>query len=76
MGFSFRSVFPLHAFLFLALVTTAFQTAPVSAQTYCGPNTVVNFSTSPGASPGAGVTFDSQGNMYGTTSLNTVNPAS
>jgi uncharacterized repeat protein (TIGR03803 family) len=49
------------------LVVTALYCAPALGQTYCGPNTVVNFNSSNGAYPYAGVSFDSQWNMYGTT---------
>ena len=44
-----------------------FQTSPVSAQSFCGPVTLINFNGTNGQYPAAGVTFDSQGNMYGTT---------
>ena len=40
---------------------------PVMAQSFCGPVTLVNFNGVNGQYPAAGVTFDSQGNMYGTT---------
>src|SRR5450759_2928407 len=44
-----------------------FQTSPVSAQSFCGPVTPINFNGINGQYPAAGVTFDSNGNMYGTT---------
>jgi uncharacterized repeat protein (TIGR03803 family) len=57
----------LFSLLFWGLVVTALNCAPALGQTYCGPNTVVNFNGSNGSYPYAGVSFDSQGNMYGTT---------
>src|SRR5450759_4548833 len=52
--------------LFLA-AASVFQTSPVSAQSFCGPLTLVNFNGINGQYPVSGVTFDTQGNMYGTT---------
>src|ERR1035437_9710056 len=52
--------------LFLA-AAGVFQTSPVSAQSFCGPLTLVNFNGINGQYPVSGVTFDTQGNMYGTT---------
>jgi uncharacterized repeat protein (TIGR03803 family) len=62
-----RSFLALQAVLFLGLVITAFHPIPVSAQNFCGPVTLVNFNGTNGQYPASGVTFDSQGNMYGTT---------
>jgi hypothetical protein len=62
-----RSFLALQAVLFLGLVITAFHPIPVSAQNFCGPVTLVNFNAINGQYPASGVTFDSQGNMYGTT---------
>jgi uncharacterized repeat protein (TIGR03803 family) len=57
------------ATLLLAVVAVAaFHPTPVSAQSFCGPTTPINFNSSNGSYPFAGVTFDSLGNMYGTTS--------
>lgn len=56
------------ASLVLSLTSAGvFQTSPVSAQSFCGPVTPINFNGTNGQYPAAGVTFDSQGNMYGTT---------
>ena len=63
----FRSFLALQAVLFLGLVITAFHPIPVSAQNFCGPVTLVNFNGINGQYPVSGVTFDSLGNMYGTT---------
>ena len=62
-----RSFISLKAALIVGLIAIAFYPSFASAQSFCGPNTVVNFNSSNGAYPGAGVFFDSQGNMYGTT---------
>ena len=62
-----RSFLALQAVLFLGLVITAFHPIPVSAQNFCGPVTLVNFNGINGQYPVSGVTFDGQGNMYGTT---------
>ena len=64
----FRSILASQAVVFLGLLITALYSVPANAQNYCGPTTVVNFNSSNGAYPGAGVMFDSAGNMYGTTS--------
>ena len=54
--------------LFYVLVTTAIlQPLPATAQSFCGPTTLINFNGTNGQYPAAGVTFDSLGNMYGTT---------
>jgi uncharacterized repeat protein (TIGR03803 family) len=63
-----RSFLPLQAILLVGLVITALHPAPAGAQSFCGPNTPINFNSSNGSYPFAGVTFDSLGNMYGTTS--------
>ena len=55
------------AVLFLGLVVTTFQSTQLSAQSFCGPVTLVNFNGINGQYPAAGVMFDSGGNMYGTT---------
>jgi uncharacterized repeat protein (TIGR03803 family) len=65
---SLRIVISLYTVLFTVLGITAFDAMPARAQNYCGPVTVINFNNSNGAYPGADVSFDSQGNMYGTTS--------
>jgi uncharacterized repeat protein (TIGR03803 family) len=62
-----RSFLASQAVLFLGLVITAFHPIPVIAQNFCGPVTLVNFNGINGQYPASGVTFDSQGNMYGTT---------
>src|ERR1700739_376195 len=62
-----RSFISLKAALIVGLIAIAFYPSFASAQSFCGPNTVVNFNSSNGAYPGAGVFFDSEGNMYGTT---------
>jgi uncharacterized repeat protein (TIGR03803 family) len=62
-----HSFLALQAVLFLGLVITAFHPIPVSAQNFCGPVTLVNFNGINGQYPASGVTFDSQGDMYGTT---------
>jgi uncharacterized repeat protein (TIGR03803 family) len=43
------------------------QPLPVMAQSFCGPVTLASFNGINGQYPTTGVTFDSQGNMYGTT---------
>ena len=54
--------------LLCALATTLIlQPLPVMAQSFCGPVTLVSFNGINGQYPVAGVTFDSLGNMYGTT---------
>jgi uncharacterized repeat protein (TIGR03803 family) len=62
-----RSFLALQAVLSLGLVIIAFHPIPVSAQNFCGPVTLVNFNGINGQYPASGVTFDNQGNMYGTT---------
>ena len=64
---SFRTLILSSAVLFLSLAITTLHTTPAEGQNYCGPNTVVNFNNTNGAYPYAGVSFDSQGNMFGTT---------
>jgi uncharacterized repeat protein (TIGR03803 family) len=63
-----RSLLRSHSFLVLIVLTIAAYCTRASAQNYCGPTTVVNFNSTNGAYPYAGVSFDSQGTMYGTTS--------
>ncbi len=53
-------------FAFIAAVISEVPTA--NAQSFCGPATVINFNGTNGQYPSAGVTFDSNGNVYGTTS--------
>ena len=53
--------------LFVLAAAIALRPTPGWGQSYCGPATVVNFNVTNGAYPVAGVTFDSQGAMYGTT---------
>jgi uncharacterized repeat protein (TIGR03803 family) len=54
--------------LFYALVATAIlQPLAATAQSFCGPTTLINFNGTNGQYPAAGVTFDSLDNMYGTT---------
>ena len=53
-------------FLFLA-ATYMTQPLPVTAQSFCGPNTLASFNGTNGQYPVAGVTFDNHGNMFGTT---------
>ena len=48
---SLRILFSFFSFLFCVFVVTAFYCAPALGQTYCGPNTVVNFNSSDGAYP-------------------------
>jgi uncharacterized repeat protein (TIGR03803 family) len=50
------------------LVLSGFPPTRLHAQNYCGPVTLINFNGLNGQYPAAGVTFDSLGNMYGTTS--------
>ena len=58
----------LHRGLFLLIAATSIiRPAPVMAQSFCGPVTLMNFNGTNGQYPVAGVTFDSQGNMFGTT---------
>src|ERR1051326_5031946 len=54
--------------LFVALATIS-VTFPIRAwgQSFCGPETVINFNGTNGQYPSAGVTFDSKNTMYGTT---------
>jgi uncharacterized repeat protein (TIGR03803 family) len=54
--------------LFVAVVLTA-AISPMHAlgQNYCGPVTIINFNGTNGQYPNAGVTFDANGTMYGTT---------
>jgi hypothetical protein len=47
------------AVLFLGLVVTTFQSTQLSAQSFCGPVTLVNFNGINGQYPAAGVMFDS-----------------
>jgi uncharacterized repeat protein (TIGR03803 family) len=53
----------------LCVFATTFLLQPSAgfAQSFCGPVTLINFNGINGQYPAAGVTFDSQGNMYGTT---------
>lgn len=67
MAPSFLRSFRWPVLLIVILVLSAFLPIPLNAQNYCGPVTVVNFNSSNGAYPAAGVAFDGQGNMYGTT---------
>ncbi len=64
---SFVRPFACPALLIVAMVVSAFLPAPLNAQDYCGPVTLINFNGLNGQYPAAGVTFDSLGNMYGTT---------
>jgi uncharacterized repeat protein (TIGR03803 family) len=54
-------------FLCILATTFALQPLPAIAQSFCGPTTLVNFNGINGQYPAAGVIFDAQGNMYGTT---------
>src|ERR1700746_4065285 len=65
---SFRWLTSLQATLFLGVVTMALLPSPSVAQSFCGPVTAINFNGTNGQYPAAGVIFDSQGTMYGTTS--------
>jgi uncharacterized repeat protein (TIGR03803 family) len=53
----------------LCILATILALPPSTAlaQSFCGPNTLVSFNGINGQYPAAGVTFDSNGNMYGTT---------
>ena len=62
-----RAFVPSLAARFLSLLIVVFFSALAIAQSYCGPVTAINFNGSNGSYPFAGVTFDSLGNMYGTT---------
>ena len=64
---SLRSFIRVEGILFRGLIIIAFHPTQALAQNFCGPNTPVNFNGSNGSYPYAGVTFDSAGNMYGTT---------
>jgi uncharacterized repeat protein (TIGR03803 family) len=48
-------------------ITVVLPVLPASAQNFCGPVTLINFNGTNGQYPAAGVIFDPQGNMYGTT---------
>jgi uncharacterized repeat protein (TIGR03803 family) len=48
-------------------VTVMLNALHLAAQSFCGPVTLINFNGINGQYPAAGVTFDAQGNMYGTT---------
>ena len=63
-----RTFLLLVTVLLLSLAIVTFLPARALAQSYCGPATAINFNSSNGSYPYAGVTFDSLGNMYGTTS--------
>jgi uncharacterized repeat protein (TIGR03803 family) len=68
MGFtSLRSFISLKTVVILVLVIGVFAPIPALAQSYCGPVTTVNFNGLNGQYPAVGVTFDSHGTMYGTT---------
>src|ERR1700751_1774842 len=62
-----RSFLPLQAILLVGLVITALHPAPAGAQSFCGRTTSINYNDSNGSYPYSGVSFDSHGNMYGTT---------
>ena len=70
MGRTFRHriVRSVAALLFVLAATAVLRPILAWGQNYCGPLTAVNFNSTNGAYPGAGVTFDGLGNMYGTTS--------
>lgn len=53
--------------LYLMATPLLFQSLPATAQSFCGPVTLVNFHGIDGQYLVSGVTFDGQGNMYGTT---------
>ncbi len=53
---------------FVLAVTAALSPTRAWGQSYCGPVTLINFNGLNGQYPSAGVTFDSLGTMYGTTS--------
>ena len=52
---------------FLLAATYITQPVPTMAQSFCGPVTLASFNGTNGQYPATGVTFDSHGNMYGTT---------
>lgn len=54
-------------FVCILAATFVLQALPAAAQDFCGPVTLVNFNGINGQYPAAGVVFDPQGNMYGTT---------
>ena len=56
------------ALLFALAATAILRPTPAWGQSYCGPVTLINFNGINGQYPAAGVTFDSHGVMYGTTS--------
>jgi uncharacterized repeat protein (TIGR03803 family) len=53
--------------LFTLIVAAAIEPTRAYGQNFCGPVSVINFNGLNGQYPAAGVTFDSQGTMYGTT---------
>ena len=70
-----------HLCLWLVAAGVALQPSTLRAQNFCGPVTLVSFNGINGQYPAAGVTFDSQGIMYGTTaqggpSFNPIGPGS
>lgn len=68
MNQSFANGKPFRLCLFFVVGGVAMSLQLASAQSYCGPTTVANFNGLNGQYPAAGVTFDSNGAMYGTTS--------
>ena len=64
---SLRWLTSLQTTLFLGVVAMALLPRPSVAQSFCGPVTAINFNGTNGQYPAAGVMFDSQGAMYGTT---------
>ena len=54
-------------FVCMLATTSLLHPSAVLAQSFCGPVTLINFNGTNGQYPAAGVTFDGQGNMYGTT---------
>ena len=54
-------------FVCVVAATFVLQVLPAGAQDFCGPVTLINFNGVNGQYPAAGVIFDAQGNMYGTT---------
>ena len=58
---------PKGKFVCILAATFILPTLPGAAQDFCGPVTLVNFNGINGQYPAAGVIFDPQGNMYGTT---------